>query len=299
MPRASRATLALVAATVAVSFSASFIRIAHDDAATIVWLRMSMAALLLMPVAARDPRLFSILRSRRDALLLPVSGILLAGHFLLWTASLAYTSVAASVLLVSLHPVIVAPLARRILHEQATARVLAGMTLALLGTAVTCAGDFRLDARALLGDLLAIGGAVCLAGYLIIGRGIRRSIGVSAYSAAVYASVALVAALTAAASGAAHMPTARVAAIGLALAVVCTIGGHTVYNWTLRRVHALTVSLAFLGEAPLAALLAFIVLRDVPPLTTIAGGVLILIGLALSLPRQQAATTERVLLALE
>jgi drug/metabolite transporter (DMT)-like permease len=69
-----------------------------------------------------------------------------------------------------------------------------------------------------------------------------------------------------------------VACTGLAL--VCTIGGHTVFNWTLRRLPAATVSLAFLGEPPLAALLAFLILGQGVPVATIVGGVLILAGLA-------------------
>jgi len=96
-----------VLATLAVSFSAILIRIAGDDAATIVWVRMGMASALLLPFALRSGRV-----SMQRAALLPTatSGVLLAGHFLLWTASLQYTSVAASVLLVSLHPLLVAPL---------------------------------------------------------------------------------------------------------------------------------------------------------------------------------------------
>ena len=74
-----------------------------------------------------------------------VSGVLLAGHFLLWTASLKYTSIAASVLLVSLHPIIVTPLGKRLLGERVSRRVLAGGALAIIGMLVTCAGDLRVD----------------------------------------------------------------------------------------------------------------------------------------------------------
>ena len=65
--------------------------------------------------------------------------------------------------------------------------------------------------------------------------------------------------------------------------MVCTIGGHTVYNWALRHVNAVTVSLSFLGEPPLAALLALAFLASIPSPSTIGGGLLILAGLALAL----------------
>jgi drug/metabolite transporter (DMT)-like permease len=275
--------VALVVATIAVSFSAIFIRFADDDAATIVWLRMGMATVLLLPWVLRDIRRHVMPRGRAQISLVLASGVLLAGHFLLWTASLQYTSIAASVLLVSVHPIIVTPLGRRLLGERVSRRTLVAVAVALVGMVVTCAGDFRVDSHAFGGDLLAIGGAVCLAGYLLIGRGVRSELGVAGYSAVVYAVVCVIAALTAVAGGTAHLPSPKVALACLGLAVVCTLGGHTVYNWALRHVQVLLVSLSFLGEPPLAALLALAFFGAVPGLATIAGGVLILAGLALAL----------------
>ncbi len=274
---------ALVAATVAVSFSAILIKAAGDDAATIVWLRMGMAAVLLAPWVLRDARRGVLPKGPSQVGLVVGSGVFLAGHFLLWTASLKYTSIAASVLLVSLHPIIVTPLGKRLLGERVSPQMLAGGGLAIIGTVVTCAGDFRVDSTAFGGDLLAIGGGVCLAGYLLIGRSVRASLGVAGYSAIVYAVVCVIAALTAGVAGVAHLPSPRVALACLGLAVVCTIGGHTVYNWALRHVPVLLVSVSFLGEPPLTAVLALLILASVPSLATVIGGVLILAGLALAL----------------
>lgn len=280
--------VALVVASVAVSFSAILIRFADDDPATVVWLRMGMATVLLGPWVLRDVRRHVMPRGRTQISLVLVSGVLLAGHFLLWTASLQYTSIAASVLLVSVHPIIVTPLGRRLLGERVSRRTLIAVALALLGMVVTCSGDVRVDSHAFVGDLLAIGGAVCLAGYLLIGRGVRAELGVAGYSATVYAVVCVVAALTALAGGTAHLPSPKVALACLGLAVVCTIGGHTVYNWALRHVQVLLVSLSFLAEPPLAALLALAFFGAAPGLATIAGGVLIIAGLALALIEPRA-----------
>jgi len=274
---------ALVAATIAVSFSAILIKAADDDPATIVWLRMGMATVLLAPWVLRDARRGVLPKGWRQVSLVLVSGVFLAGHFLLWTASLQYTSVAASVLLVSLHPIIVTPLGKRVLGERVSRQMLAGGGVAIIGMLVTCAGDFRVDSTAFGGDLLAIAGGLCLAGYLLIGRSVRANLGVAGYSATVYAVVCVIAALTAVAGGVAHLPSPRVALACLGLAVVCTLGGHTVYNWALRHVPVLLVSISFLGEPPLAAVLALLILASVPSLATVLGGVLILTGLALAL----------------
>jgi drug/metabolite transporter (DMT)-like permease len=297
--RSPAATWGLVGATIAVSFSAILIRIANDDPATIVWLRMAMASLLLAPWALRDIRRGAFSLTRRRAGTIAAGGSLLAGHFLLWTASLRYTSIAASVLLVSLHPILVTPLARRLLGDRVPARAAAGMALALAGTAVTCVGDFRLNGDALIGDGLALGGAACLAGYLLIGRGVRASVGVASYSFGVYATVGVIALIVASAGGTVHMPSPRVAALCAALAVVCTLGGHTVYNWALRHVRAATVSVAFLGEPPLTAALGAIILSSIPSAATIAGGGLILAGVALTIIEPRSTRQHEVAVALE
>jgi drug/metabolite transporter (DMT)-like permease len=217
------------------------------------------------------------------------AGVLLAIHFLTWTASLAYTSVAASVLLVSLHPLIVAPLGARLQGDALGVRVVAGIALALAGTLVTCAGALGGGGNALGGDMLALTGGFALAGYLLIGRGRRQRGGVAAYSAVVYAIVSAAALAVAAGGGTLHVPSGRTLAACVGLAVVCTIGGHTVFNWTLRRLPASTVSLSFLGEPPLAALLAYVILGQGVPVSTIIGGVLILGGLAAALSTASGA----------
>src|SRR5437879_2060670 len=77
---------------------------------TIWTCRMALTVLLLLPLlAARRAALRTL--SRRDHVLLVGAGILLALHFATWTVSLFYTSVASSVLFVSVHPMLVAALA--------------------------------------------------------------------------------------------------------------------------------------------------------------------------------------------
>jgi drug/metabolite transporter (DMT)-like permease len=264
------APLALAGATVAVSVSAILVQEAQTDAATVVWLRMALAVALLAPWALPQLRNGAVGGTRRDLMLTLLAGALLAVHFLTWTASLADTSVAASVLLVSLHPLVVAPLGARILGDRLDSRIVAGIALAIGGTVITC-------------DLLAITGGLALAGYLLIGRARRSHPGVAAYSAIVYAIVSAAAVATAIFGPGLHAPGGRTLLACLGLAAVCTVGGHTVFNWTLRHLRASTVSLAFLGEPPLAALLAFVVLGQQPAASTVIGGVLILAGLAVTL----------------
>lgn len=272
----------LALSVTAVSFSGIFIREANDGAATVVWVRMALTLVLIAPLVVRDARRRMLPRTAAEWRVVGFSGACLAAHFLTWTASLRYTSVASSVLLVSMHPVLVAALSRRLLDEAVPLRLWVGIGLALLGTLVTAAGDLRVSSSALGGDLLAIAGAVTVTGYLIAGRHVRGRYGPAGYSAPCYAITALAALAVCPLGGGAVIPSGRTLLAGLGLAAVCTVLGHTVLNWTLNHLPAATVSLSLIGEPPLTALLAIPLLAELPPLTTVVGGAVILAGLAVA-----------------
>jgi drug/metabolite transporter (DMT)-like permease len=288
-PGAPAALPALLLAVVSVSFSAIFIRLADDSAATVVWVRMAMAVALLSPWLVIDARRGSIPRGRRDRLLVLASGLFLAAHFLTWTFSLRYTSVASSVLLVTLHPILVGWLGQRLLGEPVSPRLAAGIALAIAGTVVTSAGDWRAGGNALFGDLLALAGAASFTGYLLLGRTVRSRTGTAGYSAPVYAVVAVCSIAIAPLTGGHVLPSARTALACLGLAGVCTILGHTIFNWTLRHLRTALVSVSLLGEPVITSLLAVPILGELPPGQAIAGGAVILSGLALALSDRGSA----------
>jgi drug/metabolite transporter (DMT)-like permease len=273
---------ALAVAIVAVSFSGIFIRSATSSYAVVVWVRLALTIPFLLPLLARDMRIGMVPRGRGEWALVGFSGACLSAHFLLWTASLSYTSVASSVLLVSTAPVFVAVLSRRLLGEAASPRLWLGITLAMAGTLITTAGDVRISGTALFGDLLALGGAITVTGYILVGRSASGRWGAAAYSLPCYGLAAVVALLVAPLAGDV-LPTRRTLLACLGLAVVCTVFGHTVINWTLHHLRATTVSVSLLGEPPMTALLAIPLLAELPPSTTVVGGAVVLAGLALAI----------------
>jgi drug/metabolite transporter (DMT)-like permease len=285
---------ALLLAVVSVSFSAIFIRLSDGAPATVVWVRMAITVALLAPWLAADARRGAVPRTRRDVLLTLASGLFLAAHFLTWTFSLRYTSVASSVLLVTLHPVLVAWLGRRLLAEPVSPRLALGIALALVGTTITTGGDVRLSLSALGGDLLALTGAATFTGYLLIGRSVRSRTGTAGYSVPVYAVVGLCSVVVAPLTGGSVMPSGRTALACLGLAAVCTVLGHTVFNWTLRHLRTALVSVSLLGEPAITTLLAIPILREPPPMSAVAGGVVILAGLACALTERSADTPAEV-----
>jgi drug/metabolite transporter (DMT)-like permease len=276
------APLALAAAIVAVSFSGILIRASTSGYAVVVWVRMALTIPFLIPLLVRDIRAGMVPRGRREWGEVGLSGLCLALHFLVWTASLRYTSVASSVLLVSTHPVLVALLSRRTTGDAVSPRLWAGIALAVGGSVFTALGDLRVSGTALYGDLLALAGAVTVTGYILIGRRAGGRWGPAAYSVPTYA-IAGVVALAVAPFGGDVLPTPRTLLACLGLAVMCTVLGHTVINWTLHHLPATTISLALLGEPPSTALLAVPLLGESPPVSTVIGGIAVLAGLGLAI----------------
>ncbi|HEY8476751.1 MAG TPA: DMT family transporter [Chloroflexota bacterium] len=277
------AYLALVVAVVAVSWSAIFIRLATAPPLVIATHRMFLAVLLLLPFFARGGwRELRRLRARHVAAL-GLSGVALAAHFGLWTLSLRYTSVASSVLFVSLHPALVAALGWAVFREPTTRLTALGIALTALGSAMLGASDVRVSGQAILGDALALGGAVALVAYLLVGRALRGRLGSAAYSTPVYAvcGVTLLAGSLVAGDDVLAV-TPRDWALFLALAAVCTVGGHTVFNWALRYVPTAGVAIAFVGEPVVATGLAWLLLSEAPSALTMAGGLVTLAGLVVA-----------------
>src|SRR5512142_1095575 len=133
-----RVGIALFAAIVAVSTASIFIRFAQEDAPSLVIaaLRLTFASMILAPVALTRyrPELASL--THKELLLGVASGLFLGVHFATWISSLAYTTVASSVVLVSTGPLWVAVLSPIFLGERITRAAIAGLALAFVGGTV-------------------------------------------------------------------------------------------------------------------------------------------------------------------
>jgi drug/metabolite transporter (DMT)-like permease len=292
--------IALIVATLAVSTSSIFIRFAQMDGApslVIAALRMSIATLLIAPVALTR-HWDEIKRFTRTEVLLGVfSGIFLALHFATWITSLEYTSVASSVVFVGTGPLWVALLSPMLLKEHISRVAIVGLAVAVVGGAIiglsdACVWDGglvcqslqdALQGRAMWGNFLAVMGALAVTGYLIIGRKLRAGTSLVPYIFMVYGMAAITLLIILFVSG--NSPfgyEAKTYGWIFLLAAIPQLIGHTTYNWTLKYLTAALVSVTVLGEPIGSAILAFFLLNETPSLMTIAGGILILIGISLS-----------------
>jgi len=293
---------AILIAILAVSTASIFIRFAQRDAPSLVIaaLRLTVASLILAPVALTRHRDELRRLTRSDLLLGSLSGAFLAVHFATWITSLEHTSVASSVVFVSTGPLWVALLSPIFLKEPLTKNILIGMLLALLGGTVIGLGDScQIDnglicppfsefvqGKAFFGNFLALVGAWAVAGYLLIGRKLRAGMSLVPYVFVVYgiAAIILLSIMFAAGQQPIGYPPMFYFWI-LLLALLPQLVGHSTYNWALRYMPAALVSITTLGEPIGSAILAYFILHETPTLLTILGGILILVGIYLASKR--------------
>lgn len=247
---------------------------------------MALASLVIVPAAwwRSSDELRTL--TRREFLLAVLSGAFLALHFGLWITSLSYTSVASSVVLVTASPVFVAIASYFLFGERLGPQVAIGIVVCLAGAVVIGYGSWQVGPGSLLGGGLALSGALAVAGYVLIGRCLRQRIGVLSYASLTYGTAAVLLVVTAVAAGYPFTGYSGTTYLMLALlAVVPQLLGHTSLNWSLRFVSATLVTVAVVGEPVVATALAYFILDEVPTLSEVVGGVLILGGIFVAFRR--------------
>jgi drug/metabolite transporter (DMT)-like permease len=258
-----------------------------DDSLAIAFWRISLASILLVPCWLSSERRDAVLTlPRAQKIRLLVGGLLLGLHFALWLSSLAYTTVASSVLLVTTTPIWVGLLSPWIVGESPSRRTWAGIAIALLGAIVVALqpSSSAAGSHALLGNALALGGALTASGYLMLGRRLRASLDFLAYTAATLAGAWLVLAVTVLAMGiTAWGYSAAAWGLLVLLALVPQLLGHGSLTFVLRWIGAEVVAVVLLGEPIGAAVLAWLVLGELPERSVLLGGPLLLVGLAIVL----------------
>ena len=275
--------MVLIVGIFATSISAILIRFAQTEAPSLVIAagRTTLATLFLLPLALTRRR--TELRTLPPAgyLLAALSGLMLALHFASWITSLEYTSVASASVLFATAPFWVALVSPLFLSESIPRPVQAGIALAFIGSTIIAlaTGGGGTGRQTLLGNGLALVGAITYAAYFLLGRRLRSSLSLVGYTTLVYGAAAvclLTFALLSGQSFAGYSPQTYL--LILLMALFPQLLGHSSFNYALGYLPAAFVSLASISEPVGATLLAFLILQEVPGPATLLGGLFILAG---------------------
>lgn len=284
----TRAWAGLILAVLGVSGTSTYMKLAGTDPLVTAFWRLALSTLLLLPLQVwrrRTVRHEDAIASKAGAV--PAlkwtspAGALLAVHFALWVTSLSMTSVLSSLVFVAMNPLFVAVLDLLLFRERTSGLLWAAVAV------VTAGGIFiglQAGAAAGVGNLLALGGALAAALYLIVGRRASQWMDPVSYNVGAFGWAAVLTAVVCLATGRPLLALSGRSFLWLAVtAVLGQTVGHGLINASLRSFQPQFVALMLLWEPILGSALAFVVLGDRPGAAELLGGAIILAGLALGI----------------
>ena len=247
---------------------------------TMIFWRNLVGALMMMPFAfARGEwKTKAQLNAIRWSIL---AGTLLATHFICFFWAMKLTSVATGVALTATQPIFAA-LFIKLAGGHIPKKSIGGMVIAFLSVVAITGIDLNISLRAFQGDLLAVFGGAVGAGYMIIGASAQKVISTSTFTTVCYSTCAILifpVVILTNSDLTGYSGTQWLLLAGLIIGAQFL--GHTLFNFTLKRVSPAVVSLVVFFEVPVSALLAFAWLGQQPPAGTIPGIIVLLFGCTL------------------
>jgi len=281
----NRLYLLLPMGIIAVSTASIFIKLCDAPVLIIAAYRMMLASLMLTPFACYQKTWRGW--GKDDLGWFFLSGLLLSLHFAFWIASLKVTSVASSVVLVTTHPIFVGIGGWLFLKERLGLNLIFGIALSVLGSGLISYGDMSLSKEALMGDGLALLGAIAASGYLLVGRKMRKGQVLLSYIFPVYSTAGLLLILFALIFQESFWGYSSPTVLYLVLlALVPQLIGHTTFNWALKYLPASVIAIATLGEPMGSTLLAYLILGEGLTIWKVIGGMSIFAGILIALRKK-------------
>lgn len=266
----------LLLGVLGVSASAILVRYSQAPSVITAVYRLGWTVLLLLPVVLTRFRGELLHVTKRDVLLCALSGLCLALHFLTWFESLKWTGVAVSTVLVSTEVIFTALGFALFLKGRIPPLGTVAILLAFGGSALLAVAGGG-EGGQLYGNLLALGAAVFVSLYTLIGKIQRGHLSTTIYTFLTYVFCFLALLAMAAGSGTPLVGYGgREWLIGLGLAVLCTLMGHSLFSWCLKYLSPAYVSAAKLCEPVFSGALAVPLFGEIPAPLQLLGAVLVL-----------------------
>ncbi len=282
-PANGLAVAALLAGAVAIASSPLFVKVSETGPVATAFWRVALALPVLWAwsaIESRGQHAASFTANRR---LMIAAGLLFAGDLAVWHWSIVLTTVANATLLANLAPIFVTLAVWIWYRRRPGGLFLAGMAVALAGVVTLLGGGVQVSGKALAGDVLGVVTAMFYGGYQLAVTRLRASAStasIMAWSGLITACALLPLAL---ASGEQILPVTSMGWVKLfGLALISQAAGQSLIAYAMAHLPATFSSVGLLLQPVIAGLFAWVLLGETLGGIAIAGGVAVLVGIAIA-----------------
>ncbi len=260
-----------------ISFSAIFIRMSESNPLVIATYRMGISSVILFPI-------FILKREKignSEKILFLLSGIFLALHFYTWITSLRFTTIMSSTVLVTTNPIFVSIFSFFFLKKRLKFKTFLAIILSLLGIILmSYGGKFSINFK---GNSLALIGAIFASLYIVTNYALRKkydliNIVFRVYSISFFVLLFLSFILQ---ENLINIPKKDYLLLFL-IALFPQVIGHSIFNFALKFLSPIFISLTILGEPIGATILGMIFFKEIPKALEFLGGALIIIAILIA-----------------
>jgi drug/metabolite transporter (DMT)-like permease len=249
--------------------------------------RLLVAGVLLLPLFMMDLRRHRRRFQWRQLRLAILPGVLLGLHFITWIIGARLTTAANSSLIVNMVPVVMPFLLVLLVRERLTRGELAGTGIAMLGLGLLAGSDLNLSREFFLGDVMCFVSMLFYALYMALARRNRTLPSLWLYVVPLYliGGASCLGVAIARGSALPGIGSGKNLALIIGLAVVPTIMGHSIFNYSMKHLRGQVVSLLGLGQFIFAAALGVVLLSppEIPHWSFYPAAVLVVAGAAIAL----------------
>lgn len=227
--------------------------------------RLLLAALILSPLY-----LFTLKKHReqytaRHVRLVIFPAFLMAMHFITWAQGAKMTHAANATLIANLIPVAIPIILFLIAREVPTRWEIIGTVIAVAGAILVAASDFHVSMTNVWGDAICFGSMIFFAYYLVQGRVSREIPSIWLFLVPLYAFAGLFCFLVSLViANPFVVPSRHDFLMSLGLAVIPTVSGHSLLNFSMKHMRSQVVSVVNLSQFIFAGTLAYLIFHEKP-----------------------------------
>jgi len=256
-----------------------FVKLGTIDPMILASYRLLLSSLILFPFFLRDLKRNTAPFHIKQILPSLLPGIFLALHFIFWIKGARLIPGAHASLITTMSLVFMPFLMVIMIREHLTKGEIIGSILAISGSIFLGLKDSQYALEYLTGDIYCFISMILVTLYLAFARLYRKTSRLWFYMVPLYFTGGIVCLIIGLISGADLIPKGRGDWISIAgLVLICTVGGHSINNYGMRKLRGQVVSLLNLTQILYSTLLSFLIFGEVPPGYFYPAALLILTG---------------------